>query len=362
MISPAMLHAKVAFLVLLGLVSIMGAPTILHAAAPITPYAFHIEKQWNIGGAGGWGRLTLDQTTHSLYIPRTDRLTVVDIETGKVSGEVTGFINARDIALDDTGKFGYVTDLTDGTAGFVRVFDRINRKLLTSIPVGLTPDAIAFDHTTRTIFVFNTSARSASVIDSVTNQVVATIALPGRPSSALSDDKGAIFVAMRGLSQIIRIDAAARTISAAWPLAPCVGPIGLAIDRANRQLFSACENHQLITVNADTGRVASIGEVEEGARDVRFDPRHHLLFIANSSGTLTIFRGNQTGKFAKMQELNTLPGAQALAISSEEGTGYLATARFGQRTGTTSEELRYRPTPEAGSFTVLVVSRRTTTP
>jgi len=358
----AMLSPKVIALIFLSVFTTTGILTRLHAAAPTRPSTFHIEKQWNIGGAGGWGHLILDQTTHSLYIPRTDRLMVIDIETGKVSGEVPGFVNARDIALDNTGKFGYVTDLTDGTAGFVRIFDRVSLKLLAAIPVGLNPDAIAFDPATKTIFAFNTSAHSVSIIDSATSQVVATIALPGRPGSVISDDRGAIFVAMKGLDQIIRIDTAARKISASWPLAPCVGPGGLAIDRANRQLFSACENHKLITVHADTGRIVSIGEVTEGAGDIRFDPRHHLLFIANGSGTLTIFRGNLAGRFTKIQELNTLPGAQALAINTENATAYLATARFGQRTGITSEELRYRPTPVAGSFAVLVVGRRTTTP
>ena len=64
---------------------------------------------------------------------------VVDTETGKVSGEVEGMTNVRDIALDDSGKYGYVTDVTDGTAGFVRVFDRSTLKLVASIPTGLIP-------------------------------------------------------------------------------------------------------------------------------------------------------------------------------------------------------------------------------
>ena len=350
----SVLPAKIVALILFGIYSSVGSLPALYAADQVTPSAFRIENQWNVGGAGGWGDPLLDSATHSLYIPRTDRVIVVDVETGKVSAEVTGFVNARNIAFDDSGRFAYVTDLTDGTAGFVRVFDRTTLKLVASVPVALNPVAISFEPATRTVLAF--TAHSASIIDAATNSVVATIALPARPGSLVSDGKGAIFVAMRGLSQIIRIDAAAKKISASWPLIPCVGPGGLAIDTAARQIFAVCENRKLITLNAESGRVVSTRGVAEGAGEIRFDSRHQLLFLANASGALTIFRKSASG-LTKLQELNTLPGAQTLTISPDKTRAYLITAKFGQRTGNTSEELQYRPTPIAGSFTVLVIGR-----
>ena len=181
---------------------------------------------------------------------------VVDTETGKVSGDVKGLTNVRDIALDDSGKYGYVTDVTDGSAGFVRVFDRSTLKIVTSIPTGLIPYAIVFDPITKSMFVFNSRGHSATVIDTATNQVVATIPLSGRPSSAVGDGKGSVFVALPALGEITRIDAAAKKVTASWQLAPCTGPAGLAIDSARRQLFTTCENHKIFVLNADTGHVA----------------------------------------------------------------------------------------------------------
>src|SRR5271154_4858279 len=102
--------------------------------------------------------------------------------------------NVREIALDNSGKYGYVTDVTDRTAGFVRGFDRSTLKLVTSIATGLVPNAIVFDPTTESVFVFNSRGHSATVIDSATNQVIATIPLSGRPGSAMADSKGGVFV------------------------------------------------------------------------------------------------------------------------------------------------------------------------
>src|SRR5271154_1680202 len=87
------------------------------ASTPTALPQFHVQDQWNLGGKGGWGFLVLDPSTHRLYIPRTNRVMVVDTQTGKPVGEVEDMKNIRDIALDDSGKYGYVTDVTDGSAG-----------------------------------------------------------------------------------------------------------------------------------------------------------------------------------------------------------------------------------------------------
>ncbi len=212
-----------------------------HASGTTSTTGFHIEDEWRLGGEGGWGFLCLDTSTHQLYIPRTNHVMVVDTETGKISGDVRGLTNARDIALDDSRRYGYVTDVTDGTAGFVRVFDRSTLKVVTSIPTGLIPYAIVFDPITKSVIVFNSRGHSATVIDTATNQVIATIALSGRPSSAVADGRGSVFVALPALGEITRIDAATKTITATWQLAPCTGPAGLAIDSFRRQLFTTCE-------------------------------------------------------------------------------------------------------------------------
>src|SRR5271155_4272192 len=208
-----------------GIASTSATHSLL-AATPTALPQFHVQDQWNLGGQGGWGFLVLDEHTHRLYIPRTNRVMVVDTETGKVIGEVEDMKNIRNIALDDSGRYAYVTDVTDGTAGFVRVFDRTTFKVVTSIPTGAIPDAIVFDPISKSVFVFNSRGRSATVIDSTTNQVTATILLAGRPSSAITDGTGAIFVALPALGVITRIDAVAKKVASSWQLAPCTGPSG----------------------------------------------------------------------------------------------------------------------------------------
>jgi YVTN family beta-propeller protein len=334
------------------------ASTSATLAATATPLPqFHVKDQWHLGGEGGWGFLVLDAPAHRLYIPRTNRVMAVDTETGKPIGEVDGMKNIRNIALDDSGKYGYVTDVTDGSAGFVRVFDRTTLKLVTSIPTGPVPAAIVFDPSSKSVFVFNSRGHSATVIDTATNQVTATIPLTGRPSSAVGDGNGTVFVALPALGEITRIDTAAKKVTVSWQLTPCAGPSGLAIDSTRHQLFTTCEDHKLVTVSTDTGHVTPIGDAPAHPGDIDFDVKHNLLFLADPAGSLLIFHRDAQLKYSKLQQVKTESGARTMIVSQKDSKAYLVTSKFGKNSDTVSEELQYRPTPIPDTFSVIVVGR-----
>ncbi len=327
------------------------------AATPTAPRGFHVEDQWNIGGQGGWGFLAVDPAAHRIFIPRTDHISVVDIGTGKVLGEIAGMVNLRNVALDDSGKYGYAADVTDGTTGFVRVFDRASFKLVASISTGPIPFAIVYDPATKLVFAFSSRGHSVDVIETSTNRVVSTLPLAGRPGSAVGDGRGGVFVALPAEGMIQRIDAVSRTVTASWPLAPCTGPLGLAIDAPHHQLFTTCEDHKLISVNAASGQIETIGDATEDAGDLDFDPRLNMLFLADSAGSLTLFRRESRLHYTKLQSVRTETGARTMVVDHENGKAYLVTSKYGLNSGNVSEELRYRPTPIPGTFSILVVSR-----
>ena len=54
-----------------------------------------------IGGSGNWDYLTLDPVARRLYIAHGQVVQVVDVDSGSVAGEITGFREAHAIALDD---------------------------------------------------------------------------------------------------------------------------------------------------------------------------------------------------------------------------------------------------------------------
>lgn len=321
--------------------------------------SIHVQQQWHLGGSAGWGSMCVDASSKLLYIPRTDRVMALSTETGKVTGEVTGFVDARSVVLDDTSRFAFVTDITDGSLGFVRVFDRSTFKIVSTIPVGRIPSAIAFDPVTKAVFAFSSRDRNVSVIDSKSNIVTDTISLPGKPHIAVTDGKGSLFVGLRGIGEVLRIDTASRRVSATWPIAPCDEFSGLSMDAANRQLLGTCVNRDVISVNADSGQVLTIGQSASSPGDLAFDARRHQLISAASSGMLTIFHQESANQFTLQEETATLPRAATMTLDPDTGQLYLVTAKFQQRpvVGKGMEELESRLTPVPDSFVVLVVGQ-----
>jgi DNA-binding beta-propeller fold protein YncE len=309
--------------------------------------------------------MTFDSASKLLYIPRTDRVSVVDSDTGQVVGEVPGFGDARSVALDGDGKFGYVTDIMDGTIGLVGVFDRATYKMVTTIKVGRIPGAILLDPITKTVFAFSTRDRNVTVIDASTNLVVATIPLPGRPHLAVTDNQGTIFVSLYPVGhatvqpdgRILRIDTRTQAIRATWSIDSCPQFSGLTLDAANRQLLGACPTQKLIAINAESGQVTPVGEVAIDSADLAFDPRHGLLFSATNSGILTIFHQESATQFTRQADVPTLLRASTVSVDPNRGRAFLVTASFGQRpvTGKGMEEMQARLIPIPDSFVVFVV-------
>ena len=336
--------------------SALFATVLLSLAVPSVALAqgsYHLITQWKIGGEGGWDYVAADAGAHRLYVTHGARVEVLDSDSGKAIGAITGLQGTHGVALDAAGKYGYISD---GRANAVIVFDRKTLKTVTSIPAGTNPDGIAYEPVTKTVWAFNGRSSNATVIDTKTQKVVATIPLPGRPEFPVADGKGNVYDNIESKNEIVRFDAAAQKITAEWPLAGCDSPSGLAIDRASRYLFAVCDGKKMAVVNADTGKVLATPEIGEGPDAAGFDAKDKLAFSSNGEGTLTVVDAGKPG-FPVIQSVTTQRGARTMAFDSANGRIYLPTAQFGIRPAATAENPHPRPVIVPDSFTVLVVGR-----
>src|SRR5579875_241350 len=71
---------------------------------------YSVIDHWKVGGTGGWDYLLADPPAHRLYVTHGPRVEVLDTQTGKVVGAITGLKGTHGVALDAEGQFGYITD------------------------------------------------------------------------------------------------------------------------------------------------------------------------------------------------------------------------------------------------------------
>ncbi len=255
------------------LCGVLAVPALLAAQQP-----YKILDRWKLGGEGGWDYLAVDSPAHRLYLTHGVKVDVVDTQTGKLAGNIAGFKGTHGVVFDTTGKFGFISD---GGGNAVAVFDRATLATVASIPAGTNPDGMVFEPATQTVWAFNGRSKNVSVIDAASQKVVATIPLPGKPEFPVADGKGTIFVNIEDKNEIVRLDAAAKKMTAEWPIKGCESPSGLAFDIAGARLFPVCDGKKMGVVDANTGKTLATPRHRRRSRRCRLGcgPQAGLRFV-----------------------------------------------------------------------------------
>jgi DNA-binding beta-propeller fold protein YncE len=319
-------------------------------AAEEKPGAYHLLKKHVLGGAGGWDYMVLDPGTRLMYVTHGDVVEILNVDTGAKGKPLTGLKGTHGVAFAPERNRAYVSN---GKGDSVTVFDLATHEVLTEIPSsGKNPDAIMYDAFSGRVFTFNGRTANATAIDAETNKVVGTVGIGGKPEFAVTDGKGTIFVNNEDTSEVVAFDAKTLEVTKRWPIAPCEGPSGLAIDLANRRLFSVGDKVMAVS-DFDKGKVVATVPIGDGPDAVRYDAAAGLLFASNGEGTLTVIRQESADVYKVLGTVPTARGARTMELDPKTHHVFVVTAEFGPAPAPTTENPRPRPAVLPGTFQVL---------
>lgn len=120
--------------------------------------------------------------------------------------------------------------------------------------------------------------------------MVGTIQLPGKPEFPSLDSRtGLLFQNLEDTNEVAAIDVGKRSVVAQWPLAPCKGPSGMAIDPEQRRLSAVCSvNAKLVVFDLEKHQVIASLRIGGGPDSVAFDPGVHRIYAAGKTGEMTV--------------------------------------------------------------------------
>jgi hypothetical protein len=312
---------------------------------------YHVAARWTVGGEGGWDYLTADTAARRLYVAHATRIEVLDLDSGKPVGAVTGIDGAHGVALAPELGRGFASSGRDSA---VVVFDLKTLASISRLRVpARNPDAILYEPASRRVFTFNGGSANTTVFDAASGAYVDSLALGGKPEFAVADG-GRVFVNIESTSELVVFDARTLKIEHRWPLAPGEEPSGLAIDRQHHLLFSGCSNRKLVVMDGSSGAMVTALTIGEGVDAAAFDARRQLAFASCGDGTLAAYRAKPDRSFEAVPADSTQRGARTMAIDERTGRAFLATASFGPPPAPTPDRPRPRPTILPGSFVILV--------
>jgi DNA-binding beta-propeller fold protein YncE len=285
---------------------------------------YHQLRKIAIGGEGGWDYSIADGHGR-VFVSHAAEVVVVDTKKGEVAGKIAGLKGVHGIALAPEFNRGYISN---GQGNNITVFDlKTLDKIGAEIPAGTNPDAIMYDPVSKRVFAFNGRSANATAIDAKSGKVDGTIALGGRPEFAQTDGKGHVFVNLENKSSVSEINSKTLAVEHTWPLAPCEGPSGMAMDTKTRRIFSGCEK-MMSVLDADSGKVVTTLPICTGVDATAFDPETKYIFNSCGDGTLTVIHEDSPDKYTKVEDVKTQRGSRTMALDESTHRVYLAAAEF----------------------------------
>ena len=299
--------------------------TLISSAQSGNIYSF--EKLIPVPGNGGYDYLYIDEVSRHLFVSHGTSVNVIDLKTEQVIGSIDNMKGVHGIAVDNEINRGFITDGRDNS---VVVFDLTSFKTIKTIPVTPKgPDGIMFDPSSKKIFAFCGDGNAASVIDVNDLKEIGTVALGGGPEFAVPDGRGLIYNNLEDKNSLVVIDAKAMKVLRSYPLSPCGGPTGLALDLPNQRVFTGCrENKGMSVVDIGSGKVIKKKKIRGGVDAVVNDAANKLIICSNGDSTTTIIRQKSADDYAVVQTLYTRVRAKTMALDKVTHKIYLSAPKF----------------------------------
>jgi DNA-binding beta-propeller fold protein YncE len=328
------------------LTSILIAASLI--ATVLAQSSYHVTRTYALGGDGSWDYVVPDSPSHRVYVARQNRVMVVDQDSGKLAGEVTGIRGAHGTAIADSTGHGFATE---GDGKSVAMFDLKTFEILKRIPAAEDADAIIYDPVSNRVFTFNGDAHSSTVIDPKAGELVTNIELGGKPEYGVSAGDGKVYANLTDTAEIVEIDAKSATVSRRWPTAPCKNPVAMAVDTTNHRLFSGCRSKVLAVSDYRAGKVVATLPLGAGVDGAGYDSESGNVFASNADGTLTVIHQDSPDKYRVVETVQTPPNSRNMGVDATNHRIFVAAAKF----GTVPAGGRGRPPVLPGSFVLLVI-------
>jgi YVTN family beta-propeller protein len=282
-------------------------------------------KKIPLPGDGGYDYLYLDNQDRRLYISHGNQVQVLDLNSEELIGTIGEMQGVHGIAIAHDVKKGFISD---GDANAVIAFDPATFKVISRIQLtGKDPDAIIYDPFSQRVFAFNGHSSNMSVIDVNTLKEIGLVSLGGGPEFAVPDGQGRIYNNLEDKNSLLVIDSKTLKLLNNFPLSPCGGPTGLALDKDHQLAFSGCRANKGMTVTEmKTGKVISTVPIGGGVDAVVYDKERSLIFCSNGDGTVTVIHQENPDNYKVIQTIQTQVRAKTMALDPQTHKIYMSVA------------------------------------
>ena len=287
----------------------------------------HVDLPAHIG-TGGFDHAAIHEPTRRLYVAHTanDAVDVIDCAKGLCVGSIGGLRAVAGVLVSEELDGAFTSNRGEDTIGMFR--PGAAEDAIEKVPVGVRPNGLAVDPGRGTLLAANVGdpavagSHTLSVVDVATRSLRCAIPVPGRTRWAIFDAHlDRFFVNIAAPAQIVSVDVSEPVRLHTMYEVPAIGPHGLDLDADTGRLLCACDDGQLVVLEAATGRVQGTVALS-GPPDVIFlDPGLGRCYVAvGEPGVIDVI---DVRAMRRIESVATEPGAHTTALDARRHQLYV---------------------------------------
>ena len=240
-------------------------------------------------------------------------LYVIDLRSDTVVAAVADVPGVEGVAYIDEGNKVYTSNWYENKIGVV---DLGQMKVVKKIATEEKPDGIAYAPPFHKAYVSDERARALAVVDTRDDRVITTLHFDSETGVPQYDRVGRkVYVNLQDRNALAVIDPATDAVVGRYPVAGCQGNHGMAIDPDRRRAFLSCEGNDVLTVfDLESHQAIAHLPMAKGADVVQVDPGLGRIYVACSSGAISVFQMDDPNHFRKVEDVPVPKKVHSLVV------------------------------------------------
>ncbi len=262
--------------------------------------------------------LTIDYEDHYLLSAHlaAGLLYVIDLRTNKLVKAIPDVPGVEGVEYVPGLKKVYTSDSGDNKIGVV---DLKTMTVIKKLPTESKPDGSTYAEPFRKVYVSDERGKAEAVVDVDKDEIVKTLKFTSETGMPQYDPvTRKVYVNLQDENTFAVIDPATDTVVGRYPVGRCKGNHGMALDSAHHRAFLVCEGNDLLTVfDVDAHKPIAFFPVAKGPDVAKFDPGLGRVYVACSSGAISVIQEDDPDHFQKLEDFPVQKRVHSLAVDIE---------------------------------------------
>jgi DNA-binding beta-propeller fold protein YncE len=240
-------------------------------------------------------------------------LYVIDLRTNKVVKAIPGLPGITGLEfVPGRGKV-YTSNWGEEKIGIVDLHSMSVQKRL---PTEAKPNGSTYAASFHKMYVANTLGKAVTVVDTDSDEIVKVLKFESETGMPQYDAVARkVYVNLRNTNEIAELDPATDTVVGRYPVDGCQFNHGMAVDSEHHRAFLLCSGNRTFTVFAlDAHKAIEHLPMPAGADVVKFDPGLNRIYVACSSGFISVFQAEDANHYRKLEDFPVEKTVHSLAV------------------------------------------------